>query len=58
MKEGVTVAKIIEVNDRVKNMGASLVKQVANATNHVAGDDKIVVFLGYSAFRMLLMFLT
>ncbi|KAF5820183.1 putative chaperonin Cpn60/TCP-1 family, groEL-like apical domain superfamily [Helianthus annuus] len=37
-KDGVTVAKSIEFNDKVKNVGASLVKQVANATNDVAGD--------------------
>ncbi|KAF6144349.1 hypothetical protein GIB67_024576 [Kingdonia uniflora] len=37
-KDGVTVAKSIEFQDRVKNMGASLVKQVANATNDNAGD--------------------
>ncbi|KAF8392083.1 hypothetical protein HHK36_022424 [Tetracentron sinense] len=37
-KDGVTVAKSIEFKDRVKNMGASLVKQVANATNDIAGD--------------------
>ncbi|XP_071918829.1 chaperonin CPN60-2, mitochondrial-like [Coffea arabica] len=37
-KDGVTVAKSIEFKDRVKNIGASLVKQVANATNDVAGD--------------------
>ncbi|EOA26792.1 hypothetical protein CARUB_v10022887mg [Capsella rubella] len=37
-KDGVTVAKSIEFQDRVKNVGASLVKQVANATNDVAGD--------------------
>lgn len=37
-KDGVTVAKAIEFKDKVKNVGASLVKQVANATNDVAGD--------------------
>ncbi|KAG8389120.1 hypothetical protein BUALT_Bualt02G0196200 [Buddleja alternifolia] len=37
-KDGVTVAKSIEFKDRVMNVGASLVKQVANATNDVAGD--------------------
>eukprot|EP00262_Sarcandra_glabra_P006184 TRINITY_DN18307_c0_g1_i1.p1 TRINITY_DN18307_c0_g1~~TRINITY_DN18307_c0_g1_i1.p1 ORF type:complete len:581 (+),score=158.70 TRINITY_DN18307_c0_g1_i1:189-1931(+) len=37
-KDGVTVAKSIEFKDRTKNVGASLVKQVANATNDVAGD--------------------
>ncbi|XP_024022389.1 chaperonin CPN60-2, mitochondrial isoform X1 [Morus notabilis] len=37
-KDGVTVAKSIEFQDKVKNIGASLVKQVANATNDFAGD--------------------
>ncbi|MED6186973.1 hypothetical protein PIB30_071958 [Stylosanthes scabra] len=37
-KDGVTVAKSIVFMDKVKNIGASLVKQVANATNDVAGD--------------------
>uniref|UniRef100_A0A7N0UUP6 Heat shock protein 60 n=1 Tax=Kalanchoe fedtschenkoi TaxID=63787 RepID=A0A7N0UUP6_KALFE len=37
-KDGVTVAKSIEFKDKVMNVGASLVKQVANATNDVAGD--------------------
>uniref|UniRef100_A0ACD5TPI2 Uncharacterized protein n=2 Tax=Avena sativa TaxID=4498 RepID=A0ACD5TPI2_AVESA len=37
-KDGVTVAKSLEFKDRVKNVGASLVKQVANATNDTAGD--------------------
>ena len=39
-KDGVTVAKSVEFKDRVKNVGASLVKQVANATNDVAGDGE------------------
>ncbi|KAL3359915.1 hypothetical protein AABB24_016420 [Solanum stoloniferum] len=37
-KDGVTVAKSIEFKDKIQNVGASLVKQVANATNDVAGD--------------------
>ncbi|KAJ8451186.1 hypothetical protein Cgig2_013958 [Carnegiea gigantea] len=37
-KDGVTVAKSIEFKDKFKNLGASLVKQVANSTNDVAGD--------------------
>lgn len=37
-KDGVTVAKAIEFEDRYHNMGASLVKQVANQTNDKAGD--------------------
>lgn len=43
-KDGVTVAKSIEFKDKVKNIGASLVKQVANATNDVAGDGKSTTF--------------
>ena len=32
------MAKAIEFENRYQNVGASLVKQVASATNHVAGD--------------------
>lgn len=50
-KDGVTVAKSIEFKDRIKNMGASLVKQVANATNDVAGDGEIsMLFFFYPPF--------
>ncbi|KAI3723516.1 hypothetical protein L2E82_35148 [Cichorium intybus] len=38
-KDGVTMAKSIEFKHKFKNVGASLVKQVANATNDVAGDE-------------------
>lgn len=37
-KDGVTVAKNIEFGDRYMNLGASLVKQVANRANNEAGD--------------------
>jgi len=37
-KDGVTVAKAIEFSDRFENIGASLIKQVANKTNDIAGD--------------------
>ncbi|XAR67619.1 hypothetical protein NMG60_11002454 [Bertholletia excelsa] len=37
-KDGVTVAKSIKFAEKTKNVGAELVKQVANATNTVAGD--------------------
>ena len=37
-KDGVTVAKDIDLENRVENMGAMLVKQVASKTNDVAGD--------------------
>lgn len=37
-KDGVTVAKEIELEDKHENMGAQMVKQVANKTNDTAGD--------------------
>lgn len=37
-KDGVTVAKEIELEDKVENIGAELVKEVASKTNDVAGD--------------------
>jgi chaperonin GroEL len=37
-KDGVTVAKEIELKDPVENMGAQLVKDVASKTNDLAGD--------------------
>jgi chaperonin GroEL len=37
-KDGVTVAKEIELKDRIENMGAQMVKEVASKTNDVAGD--------------------
>ena len=36
--DGVTIAKVIEFEDRFANMGAQLVKEVATKTNDVAGD--------------------
>ncbi len=37
-KDGVTVAKEIELSDRLENMGAQMLKQVASKTNDLAGD--------------------
>ena len=37
-KDGVTVAKEIELADRFENMGAQMVKEVASKTSDVAGD--------------------
>jgi chaperonin GroEL len=37
-KDGVSVAKEIELEDRVENMGAQMVKEVASRTNDIAGD--------------------
>ena len=37
-KDGVTVAKEIELADKFENMGAQMVREVASKTNDVAGD--------------------
>ena len=43
-KDGVTVARAIEFKNRFENVGANLVKQVASATNDVAGDGALLVY--------------
>ena len=37
-KDGVSVAKEIELKDKFENMGAQMVKEVASKTNDIAGD--------------------
>src|SRR5687767_286119 len=37
-KDGVTVAKEIELSDKFENMGAQMVREVASKTSDVAGD--------------------
>lgn len=37
-KDGVSVAKEIELQDALENMGAQMVKEVASKTNDLAGD--------------------
>ena len=37
-KDGVTVAKEIEIENKVENLGAQMVKEVASKTSDVAGD--------------------
>jgi chaperonin GroEL (HSP60 family) len=37
-KDGVTVAKEIELEDKFENMGAQMVREVASKTNDIAGD--------------------
>ena len=37
-KDGVTVAKEIELTDRFENLGAQMVREVASKTNDAAGD--------------------
>ena len=37
-KDGVTVAKDVELQDKFQNMGAQMVREVASKTNDVSGD--------------------
>src|SRR5213083_1207200 len=37
-KDGVTVAKEIELKDKFENMGAQMLREVASKTNDIAGD--------------------
>jgi chaperonin GroEL len=37
-KDGVSVAKEIELSDKIENMGAQMVKEVASQASDVAGD--------------------
>jgi chaperonin GroEL len=37
-KDGVSVAKEIELKDKLQNMGAQMVKEVASKTSDIAGD--------------------
>ena len=48
--DGVTIAKEIELEDPLENMGAQLVKEVATKTNDVAGDGTTTATLLAQAF--------
>ena len=37
-KDGVTVAKEIELDDKFENMGAQMLREVASKTSDIAGD--------------------
>ncbi len=51
-KDGVTVAKEVEFEDRFENMGAQMVKEVASKTSDVAGDGTTTAtVLAQSIFR-------
>jgi chaperonin GroEL len=51
-KDGVTVAKEIELEDNFENMGAQMVKEVASKTSDVAGDGTTTAtVLAQSIFR-------
>jgi chaperonin GroEL len=51
-KDGVTVAKEIELTDKFENMGAQMLKEVASKTNEVAGDGTTTAtLLGQAIFQ-------
>jgi chaperonin GroEL len=51
-KDGVTVAKEIELKDKYENMGAQMVKEVATKTNDIAGDGTTTAtVLAQAVFR-------
>ncbi len=51
-KDGVTVAKEIELKDNLENMGAQMVKEVASKTSDIAGDGTTTAtVLAQSIFR-------
>jgi chaperonin GroEL len=51
-KDGVTVAKEIELEDRLENLGAQMVREVASKTSDVAGDGTTTAtVLAQSIFR-------
>ena len=51
-KDGVTVAKEVELEDKFTNMGAQMVKEVASKTSDVAGDGTTTAtLLAQSIFR-------
>src|SRR5918993_1418847 len=51
-KDGVTVAKEIDLKDKYENMGAQMVKEVATKTNDIAGDGTTTAtVLAQSIFR-------
>lgn len=51
-KDGVSVAKEIELENPFQNMGAQLVKEIASKTNDIAGDGTTTAtILGYEIFK-------
>lgn len=51
-KDGVTVAKAIELANKTENLGAQLLKQVAATTNDIAGDGTTTAtILGRAIFK-------
>jgi len=58
-KDGVTVAKEIEIEDRIQNIGAQMVKEVASKTADIAGDGTTTAtILAQAIFREGIRFIT
>ena len=51
-KDGVTVAKEIELEDKFENMGAQLVREVASKTSDIAGDGTTTALVALSMPRL------
>ena len=49
-KDGVTVAKEIELHDKFENMGAQMIKEVASKVNDEAGDGTTTAALSSSIY--------
>jgi chaperonin GroEL len=49
-KDGVTVAKEIQLEDKFENMGAQMVKEVASKTSDIAGDGTTTAVLARAIF--------
>src|SRR5581483_8167729 len=50
-KDGVTVAKEVELPEGLENMGAQMVKEVASKTSDVAGDGTTATVLAQAIYR-------
>ena len=50
-KDGVTVAKEVELEDRFENMGAKLVNEVASKTSDLAGDGTVSLWMTSHGIR-------
>ena len=50
-KDGVSVAKEIDLEDKFENMGAQMVKEVASKTNDEAGDGTTATILAQAIVR-------
>ena len=50
-KDGVTVAKEIELSDKFENMGAQMVREVASKTSTEAGDGTTTAKIGRASCR-------